>query len=102
MRCARKSVGRLTDNLNRRPYGCPFYNKKVVREVSMGIIPFKQPPCPKCCNRETYTSLVVPLPDDASDDYTCECGKCGHRYSVALERRVWLAMPPVSDPNQHI
>jgi hypothetical protein len=58
----------------------------------MATLPFKNPQCPACCNKETHVELMVPAPYDVEiDDYFCRCGKCALRFRVTLERRAWLA-----------
>jgi C4-type Zn-finger protein len=59
----------------------------------MSALPFKNPQCPACCNKDTYINLVVPLPHmEEVDEYQCECGKCGLRYRTALERHIWMSV----------
>src|SRR6266513_61320 len=63
------------------------------RGLVMGALPFQKPPCPECCNKDTYVELMVPVPrNDDVDEYSWRCGKCGLRYRTTLERRAWMAV----------
>jgi hypothetical protein len=59
--------------------------------------PFRNPPCPVCCNKDTHVELVLPdARNNNLDEYACRCGKCGLRYSATLERHVWMVVPGAS------
>jgi hypothetical protein len=60
----------------------------------MSALPFNNPPCPECFNKDTHVELMVPVRYPEADEYTCRCGKCGLQYRATLERRVWLAQHP--------
>jgi hypothetical protein len=64
----------------------------------MSALPFKNPQCPACCNKDTDVELMVPMPHNADmDEYSCHCGKCGSIFRAVLERHVWLAQPVRSE-----
>ena len=93
------SGGRLTSG----PDWATFRStSKIVQfgEKSMSTIPFKNPQCPRCFNKDAYVTLMVPTAfNESTDEYFCDCGKCGLRFHAILERRAWLAVetpPPES------